>query len=48
MIFNKMYIEKDFVKTGICNNYRPSLYLKSNIYLKQGKGTKDKPYILGE
>jgi hypothetical protein len=42
---NKNNLYEDVISTK--RKIRPTIYLKDNITIKSGKGTKDKPYILG-
>ena len=42
---NKNNLYEDLISTK--RKIRPTIYLKNNITIKSGKGTKDNPYILG-
>ncbi len=45
-IYNDLCVNKTFIKNERCDNLRPALYLKDDVYLLKGKGTKDNPYVL--
>lgn len=47
-LFNDVFVSGDFLRIGNVKNVRPVVYLKSNLYLNTGNGSKSNPYTLLE